>query len=47
MTDYIEVKKEIQQYYADLLILQYQTPKAIAEIKLLASLLLADMIFYK
>ena len=45
MTDYIEVKEEIKQYYADLLILQYQTPKAIAEIKLLASLLLADMIF--
>lgn len=44
-TDYEAIKEEVKQYYADLLILQYQRPKAIAEIKLLASLLVADAIF--
>lgn len=45
MADYAEIQNEINQYYADLLILQYQRPKAIAEIKLLASLIYANMLF--
>lgn len=45
--DYDAALKEIQDYYSNLLIMQYRKPKAIAMIKSLIKALFADMIIFK